>query len=78
MNRKEEPSGGIDTRMNGTDNVVSMFPHLAGPLFVDYSVAEECKNKDSYGVICVKCGECGRKFDEGIIIDEGGTHPVED
>lgn len=33
-----------------------MFAHI------DYSVSENCKNPDSYGVICVKCGKCGRKF----------------
>lgn len=30
------------------------------PVFVDYTVTDECKNPDSYGTICVKCNECGR------------------
>ena len=24
--------------------------------------SENCRNKDSYGVVCIKCGKCGRKF----------------
>ena len=28
----------------------------------DLRVSENCCNNDSYGVICVKCGRCGRKF----------------
>lgn len=44
-------------------------------LFVDYIRSKECKNKDAW-YICLKCGECGRKFDEdGIMIDAGGTRP---
>lgn len=26
------------------------------------SVSVGCTNKDSYGLSCVKCGDCGRKF----------------
>lgn len=32
----------------------------------DYGISENCVNPDSYGVICVKCGECGRTFKNGI------------
>lgn len=31
-------------------------------LLVDYSVSDKCRNPDSYGAVCVKCGECGRTF----------------
>lgn len=39
-------------------------------LFVDYAPCEECTNPDTYGMICTKCGACGRKFDDkGVLID---------
>ena len=35
-----------------------------------YAPCEECANPDTYGTICVKCGACGRKFDDkGVLID---------
>ena len=41
------------------------------PIFIDYSVNSNCLNKmESYGEICVKCGKCGRKFKNGIMIKE--------
>lgn len=36
-------------------------------IFVDYDVAENCENPDSYGMVCVKCGKCGRKFCGGLL-----------
>jgi hypothetical protein len=37
--------------------------------FIDYQSASNCKNlEDSYGMICVKCGKCGRKFKNGNMI----------
>lgn len=45
-----------------------------GKVHIDYMVSKECENPESYFSICVKCGQCGRKFDEnGIMIDDGGT-----
>lgn len=39
-------------------------------MFVDYAPCEKCTNPDAYGTICVKCGACGRKFDDkGVLID---------
>lgn len=39
-------------------------------MFVDYAPCEKCTNPDTYGTICVKCGACGRKFDDkGVLID---------
>lgn len=29
-------------------------------MFIDYSVAKDCINPNSYGVICLKCNACGR------------------
>lgn len=41
-------------------------------MIIDYSVANECKN--SYAMyICHKCGKCGRVFENGCLIDGGGT-----
>lgn len=49
-------------------------------IFVDYSCAKQCKNiEESYGMICVKCGKCGRKFNnDGVMVNDGGTTPVDD
>lgn len=45
-----------------------------GFVHIDYMVAKECENPDSYGAVCIKCGQCGRKFDEhGLMVDDGGT-----
>lgn len=43
-------------------------------IFVDYGVSEECENPDAF-YICLKCGKCGRVFEDGIMVDEGGTEP---
>ena len=29
-------------------------------MFIDYTSVPNCKNPDTYGMICVKCNECGR------------------
>ena len=43
-------------------------------LFVEYGVTENCNNLYSFGELCVKCGDCGRKFtNDGILIKEGET-----
>ena len=31
-------------------------------MHVDYAPCKECNNPDTFGMICVKCGECGRQF----------------
>lgn len=41
-------------------------------MFIDYVPANECKNEDVI-YSCLKCGECGRKFENGIMVDDGGT-----
>lgn len=41
-------------------------------MIIDYSVANECINTDAW-YICYKCGECGRVFIDGIMLDDGGT-----
>ena len=46
-------------------------------IIADYSIAEECKNKEVF-FCCYKCGKCGRKFADGIMVDDGGTHPRKD
>lgn len=46
-------------------------------LLADYYTAVECKNPDVY-CTCLKCGKCGRKFDRGFMVDDGGTHISEE
>lgn len=42
-------------------------------MFVDYAPCDKCTNPDTFGEICVKCGACGRKFDdEGVLIEKDG------
>lgn len=40
--------------------------------FIDYEPAENCCNDETYGAICVKCEQCGRKFIDGVL-QKGGT-----
>ena len=43
-------------------------------MIIDYGCAKECCNPDNeMKFTCYKCGECGRKFENGIMIDDGGT-----
>lgn len=46
-------------------------------MIIDYSIAKECKNKDAM-YICHKCGKCGRIFEDGFMVDDGGTHDDEE
>ena len=41
-------------------------------MIIDYTVAVECENPEVY-YTCWQCGKCGRKFENGIMIDDGGT-----
>lgn len=43
-------------------------------LLVDYMPCRECRNPYTYGVICVKCGKCGRIFVDGILTN-GDDYP---
>lgn len=44
-------------------------------LLIDYMPCEERVNfRESYGIICVKCEKCGRKFDDGVLIN-GNEYP---
>lgn len=45
-------------------------------LLVDYMICKECRNPDTYGT-CLKCGECGRTFVDGILTN-GGDYPGRD
>lgn len=45
---------------------------MENEIIIDYSRAIECV-KESWGYICYKCGKCGRKFEQGIMVDDGGT-----
>jgi hypothetical protein len=39
-------------------------------IFVDYEIADNCCNDDSFGVVCLKCGKCGRKFVNGFLAED--------
>lgn len=39
-------------------------------LFVDYQVNDECRNPNTYGSICLKCGRCGRTFTQDGFLKE--------
>lgn len=45
-----------------------------GIIFIDYAKAKECNNIDAW-FNCLKCGQCGRVFKDGFMVDEGGTTP---
>lgn len=46
-------------------------------MIIEYIPAKECQNHDVI-YICHKCGKCGRKFEDGYMVDDGGTTISED
>lgn len=46
-------------------------------IIIDYVKAKECKNKEAW-FTCYKCGKCGRRFDNGFMINDSGTHPEDE
>lgn len=47
-------------------------------MFVDYAPCKECKNPDTFGMTCVKCGYCGRKFNASGICQNINDFPSEE
>lgn len=47
-------------------------------MHVDIGVTENCKNPDSYGVICVWCNECGRFNNEPLPTEEDNESLVKE
>lgn len=45
-------------------------------IIIDYIPADQCKNDDVW-FTCHKCGKCGRKFEDGFLVDDGGTTVTE-
>ena len=41
-------------------------------MIIDYIPAKECKNLEAW-FTCYKCEKCGRKFENGYMVDDGGT-----
>ena len=40
-------------------------------IHISYTPSEECENlSETYGMICVQCGKCGRVFDDGDTTEE--------
>lgn len=52
------------------------FKEFAG-MIIDYTKAKECQNENSW-YTCLQCGKCGRKFENGFMVDSGGTTPEDD
>lgn len=46
-------------------------------MIIDYAICKECSNPDVF-YTCYKCGKCGRKFENGFMVDDGGTTVDED
>lgn len=46
-------------------------------IIIDYIPADQCKNDDAW-FTCLKCGKCGRKFEDGFLVDDGGTTVTEE
>jgi hypothetical protein len=46
-------------------------------IIVDYPLAKECEDPDAF-IMCYKCGKCGRQFENGFMIHDGGTTPEDD
>lgn len=44
---------------------------------IDYAASDQCRNEDSYGVICVRCGQCGRRFEDGFLVHRPEGETVE-
>lgn len=47
-------------------------------IHVDYIPSAKCNNSDTWGMICVKCGQCGREFNENGICTNIDEYPAED
>ena len=41
-------------------------------MIIEYTLAKECKNEEAW-YTCYQCGKCGRVFENGFIVDDGGT-----
>ena len=46
-------------------------------MILDYILADQCCNEDVW-YICYKCGKCGRVFENGYLVDDGGTTVTEE
>ena len=43
-------------------------------MFIDYIPCRQCENDETWGILCVKCGKCGRKFEDGVLVN-GDEYP---
>ncbi len=58
----------IKTRKTNRKKRVKLNPAF---MIIEYYVAPDCKRERKAGSICLKCGECGRKFDvHEMVVDE--------
>jgi hypothetical protein len=47
-------------------------------MFIDYAPCEKCNNPDTFGMICVKCSECGREFNDAGVCTNIDDYPADD
>ena len=50
---------------------------MDGYIILDYTPADQCCNNEVW-YTCYKCGKCGRVFENGYLIDDGGTTVTEE
>ena len=43
-------------------------------ILYDYEISNDCCNEDSFGEVCLKCGQCGRKFVNGMLQKDGADN----
>ena len=46
-------------------------------MIIDYTIAVECSNPEVF-YTCYQCGKCGRVFEDGFMVDDGGTTVADD
>ena len=50
---------------------------MDGYMILDYTPADQCCNNKVW-YTCYKCGKCGRIFENGYLVDDGGTTVTEE
>ena len=54
------------------DDAIKIVKGGGSKMIIDYTIAKECSNPEVF-YTCYQCGKCGRVFEDGIMIDDGGT-----
>lgn len=48
------------------------------PIFIEIAPCKDCKNPESYGSICLKCGMCGRILPDELKLKEQAEAFIEE